>query len=105
MRSFPEVTLDDVEHHECPYVEIAALTHPGAVRANNEDQYAIIRRSRQSEVLAKSFSLGEPEIQEEHIEAFWLLVADGSGSWVVSRGSKDSLRLQYLGKQSEALEC
>lgn len=82
MRSFPEVTLDDVEHHECPYVEIAALTHPGAVRANNEDQYAIIRRSRQSEVLAKSFSLGEPEIQEENIEAFWLLLADGLGGQV-----------------------
>lgn len=82
MRSFPEVTLDDVEQYESAYVELAALTHPGVIRRNNEDQYAIIRRSRQSEVLARSFSLGEQEIQEENVEAFWLMVADGLGGQV-----------------------
>ncbi|MCH1495059.1 MAG: protein phosphatase 2C domain-containing protein [Rubripirellula sp.] len=82
MRSFPEVTLDDVEQYESAYVELAALTHPGVIRTNNEDQYAIIRRSRQSEVLARSFSLGEQEIQEENVEAFWLMVADGLGGQV-----------------------
>ena len=82
MRTFSEVTVDDVEQYESAYVEIAALTHPGAIRTNNEDQYAIIRRSRQSEVLARSFSLGEHEIQEENVEAFWLMVADGLGGQV-----------------------
>jgi serine/threonine protein phosphatase PrpC len=82
LRTFSEVTVDDVEQYESAYVEIAALTHPGAIRTNNEDQYAIIRRSRQSEVLARSFSLGEHEIQEENVEAFWLMVADGLGGQV-----------------------
>ncbi len=71
-----------MEHFESSYVTISALTHPGLVRDNNEDQYAVIRRSRQSEVLLKSFSLGESEVEEDKIEAYWLLVADGLGGQV-----------------------
>ena len=82
MEQFPEVQLEDVEHFECPYVEVSALTHQGAVRTNNEDQYAIIRRRRESEILAKSFSLGGSNWHEESIEAFWLMVADGLGGQV-----------------------
>lgn len=82
MRSFSEVTCGEVEHFESSYVTISALTHPGLVRDNNEDQYAVIRRSRHSEVLLKSFSLGESEVEDEKIEAYWLLVADGLGGQV-----------------------
>jgi serine/threonine protein phosphatase PrpC len=82
LRSFPQVTPEDVDYFECPYVAISALTHPGAVRNNNEDQYAIIRRSRQSETLARSFSLGEADLLDDSVEAFWLLVADGLGGQV-----------------------
>lgn len=71
-----------MEHFESSYVTISALTHPGLVRDNNEDQYAVIRRSRDSEVLIKSFSLGESEVEDEKIEAYWLLVADGLGGQV-----------------------
>ena len=71
-----------MEHFESSYVTISALTHPGLVRGNNEDQYAVIRRSRDSEVLLKSFTLGESEVADEKIEAYWLLVADGLGGQV-----------------------
>ena len=35
-------------------VELAGLTHPGSVRSNNEDNYAVIRRMRRQELLLTS---------------------------------------------------
>lgn len=103
MNSYPEVTVKDVKSFECPYVAISALTHPGAVRDNNEDQYAIIRRVRQSEVLAKSFSIGDSDLRDDNLEAFWLLVADGLGGQVSGEvASETAIRavMQYASEIS-----
>ena len=35
-------------------VEISAVTHRGRVRKNNEDQFAVVRRTRSGKVLASS---------------------------------------------------
>ena len=61
-------------------VEISAVTHRGRVRNNNEDQYAVVRRTRSGVVLASSLSSGEFNHQDRTV---WLLcVADGLGGEV-----------------------
>lgn len=61
-------------------IEIAALTHRGMVRRTNEDQYAVIRRTRSGVVLSSSLAEGSLPDSEEHS---WLLtVADGLGGQV-----------------------
>jgi protein phosphatase len=59
-------------------LEIAARTHVGKVRPNNEDQHLIARLSKVMEVLAGSGPDGEPArlVAEE---AYLLIVADGMG--------------------------
>ncbi len=63
---------------ESKVIEIAAATHRGMVRSNNEDQFAVVRRTRKGEVLASSLVA---EMVDEGIEQHsWLLVvADGVG--------------------------
>ena len=97
------MTAEDVKFFACPYVTISSHTHPGAVRENNEDQYAVIRRVRQSEVLAKSFSLGESDLQDDNLEAYWLMVADGLGGQVSGEvASETAIRavMQYASEIS-----
>jgi protein phosphatase len=55
----------------------AAATHPGKRRPRNEDHYAVIRRSRRSEVLVSNL----PGLQSANVEdlAWGILVADGIG--------------------------
>ena len=61
-------------------VEISAVTHRGRVRHNNEDQYAVVRRTRSGVVLASSLSSGEFNHPDRTV---WLLcVADGLGGEV-----------------------
>lgn len=78
----PVESRDRVNVHafEEPFIEIGAVTHPGAVRARNEDQFAIIRRRRVGEVLASS--LEEVRSHDEQDEAWMLVVADGLGGQV-----------------------
>lgn len=57
--------------------DFGAATHPGKVRPNNEDHYAVVRRHRSNEVLLTN-------LEAEHIvltddSAFALIVADGMG--------------------------
>lgn len=52
-------------------------THPGLVRARNEDQYAVIRHDRRAEIVATSLpSPEEPPVVEQ---AYLFLVGDGLG--------------------------
>jgi PPM family protein phosphatase len=56
----------------------SALRHiVGKVRANNEDQYAVIRRRRSREALMTSLPSGA--FFEDEEEAYILIVADGMG--------------------------
>jgi protein phosphatase len=59
-------------------VEIGALSHPGKVRPNNEDHYAVVRRSRSRTILATNLPDGILPPGEEE-EAYVLAVADGMG--------------------------
>ena len=75
----PEI---EVELFESSCINIGAVTHPGAVRPRNEDQYAIMRRSRRSELLACSLSEQDAMADREEEEAYLLVVADGLGGQV-----------------------
>ena len=61
-------------------VEISAVTHCGRVRDNNEDQYAVVRRTRSGVVLASS--LPSSELTHEDRTAWLICVADGLGGEV-----------------------
>ena len=63
-----------------PGIEIGATTHRGRVRSRNEDQYAVVRRTRSSRVLASSVEDIELPATEDH--AWLLAVADGLGGEV-----------------------
>lgn len=58
-------------------IDFGALSHPGRVRRNNEDQFAVLRRRRIREVLLTSLP-GERLPQTED-DAYTLMVADGMG--------------------------
>lgn len=58
-------------------VEIAAKTHLGTKRENNEDHYLAVRRRRSRTVLATNLVEGELDSLDE--EAYALVVADGMG--------------------------
>jgi PPM family protein phosphatase len=57
--------------------EFAALSHPGKVRANNEDHYAVVRRRRSRDVLLTN--LPEGTLRTACEEAYSMVVADGVG--------------------------
>jgi protein phosphatase len=59
-------------------IEIAALTHAGHVRLNNEDQYGVIRRTRSGKVLASSLPDADGLAGDQQ-NAWLLAVADGLG--------------------------
>jgi len=62
-------------------VDIAAMSHPGRVRSNNEDHYFVARIDRSLQTLHTN--LREGEIPEDYSEtAYGLLVADGVGGAV-----------------------
>jgi protein phosphatase len=59
-------------------VDLSALTHPGLVRANNEDHYLIIRFGRILETLLTSLPEKQIPNRSEEI-GYGLIVADGIG--------------------------
>src|SRR6476660_2581757 len=60
------------------YVDVAALTHPGKVRENNEDQFLVGRTERDLEVLRTS--LHQDDIPRHLRETgYAMIVADGIG--------------------------
>src|SRR5215471_11881326 len=59
-------------------VDLAALTHPGRVRPNNEDHYFVARFDRGMRTLATN--LPEGEVPQRSAEtAYGMMVADGVG--------------------------
>jgi serine/threonine protein phosphatase PrpC len=68
------------ESFDEPGLEIAALTHTGLVRNANEDQFSVVRRTRDAVVLASSIADIQASVGQQHS---WLLaVADGVGGHV-----------------------
>lgn len=68
----------EVDPREPADVEIAARTHPGKVRPNNEDNYLVVRRRRQRELLLSSLPSELFPAPDEQ-SAYTLAVADGMG--------------------------
>jgi protein phosphatase len=58
-------------------VELAGLTHPGKLRSNNEDNFAVIRRMRRQEVVLSSQPTSS--FPSEADQAHLLMMADGMG--------------------------
>ncbi len=58
-------------------VEFGALSHPGKVRASNEDHYCVIRRRRSRELLLNN--LPDDFLPQAHDDAYTMAVADGMG--------------------------
>ncbi len=57
--------------------EFGARTHPGRVRANNEDNYIVVRRRRVRDVIQTS--LGPETLPESELLTYTMAVADGMG--------------------------
>src|SRR5580704_7082456 len=59
------------------FVQFGGATHVGRVRTNNEDHFAVIRRSRAQELLLSNLPSGCVSPTED--AAYCLIVADGLG--------------------------
>jgi serine/threonine protein phosphatase PrpC len=59
-------------------VDLAALSHPGLVRPQNEDHYAVVRFGRSLETLSTNLPVDEVPKRAEEI-AYGMVVADGIG--------------------------
>jgi protein phosphatase len=79
---------------------VAALTHPGLVRPNNEDQYFVARLTRTMETMLASLPPGEVPDREEEIN-YVLVVADGMGGHA---GGEVASRLAICGIVSRGLD-
>jgi len=58
-------------------VEFGGLSHPGLVRANNEDHYSVVKRYRARDILLTNMPLDV--CRESGDEAYAMAVADGIG--------------------------
>jgi len=60
-------------------VEVAcgAASHTGKVRENNEDHFAVVRRTRSREILLTNVDTSDVHLPDDH--AYTLIVADGVG--------------------------
>jgi len=71
-----------VQSFQESFGEIGAVTHRGMVRPRNEDQFAILRRSRSSSILACTLPDDEFPSSQDQDDAYMLVVADGLGGQV-----------------------
>ncbi len=62
---------------DCVKFRYGAATHPGKVRARNEDHYVVVRRHRSREILSTNMPLEKLDLPQE--TAYTLIVADGCG--------------------------
>lgn len=69
-------------------IEIAATTHRGLFRDNNEDHYAIMRRHRSSQVMSTSLAGTEESDYED--SAWIIVVADGLGGQAAGEKASES---------------
>ena len=59
-------------------VDVSALSHPGHVRPNNEDQFCVTRMTRSLETILTSLPAGDVRARLDEVN-YLLLVADGMG--------------------------
>ena len=59
-------------------VDVAAQTHPGRVRTNNEDHFLVTRATRGLEIITTSLPAGDVPARAEEVN-YVMIVADGMG--------------------------
>ena len=59
-------------------IDVSALSHPGMLRENNEDQFFVTKMSRALETLLTSLPSGDVPERAEEVN-YVLIVADGMG--------------------------
>jgi serine/threonine protein phosphatase PrpC len=59
-------------------IDVSALSHPGHVRAHNEDQFFVSRLSRSLETMLSSLPAGEVPARADEVN-YVMIVADGMG--------------------------
>jgi PPM family protein phosphatase len=59
-------------------IDVSALSHPGQVRANNEDQFFVTRLARSMETMLSSLQAGDVPDREDEVN-YVMVVADGMG--------------------------
>ena len=59
-------------------IDVGALSHPGHVRPNNEDQFFVTRLSRSLETMLSSLPAGEVPARADEVN-YAMIVADGMG--------------------------
>ena len=83
VEDLPALPVDDPVNAESFHesgIELGAITHRGRIRQHNEDQFAIVRRTRSGVVLSSSV---DSDMLHSGEESAWLLtVADGLGGQV-----------------------
>lgn len=76
-------------------VDLAALTHPGFVRANNEDHYVAVRLNRTLETLLTNLTgVAAPDRFDE--TAYGMVVADGMGGMAAGEVASSVALLRLL---------
>ena len=59
-------------------IDVSALSHPGRVRTNNEDQFFVTRLARSMETMLTSLQAGDVPEREDEVN-YVMVVADGMG--------------------------
>jgi protein phosphatase len=59
-------------------IDVSALSHPGNVRANNEDQFFVTKVARSLETMLSSLPAGDVPDREDEVN-YVMVVADGMG--------------------------
>ena len=59
-------------------IDVSALSHPGLVRPNNEDQYLVTKLTRSLETVLTSLPAGDVPARAEEVN-YLMLLADGMG--------------------------
>jgi PPM family protein phosphatase len=59
-------------------IDVSALSHPGKVRANNEDQFFVTKLTRSFETMLSSLSPGDVPERAEELN-YVMVIADGMG--------------------------